>query len=99
MDLTSLTRSFSNFGIASLPSIPEGFVDASWHNDMCPSFVNEAANLRLWVDYENPADREDPSLPRFMLCTAEIDTLDDSFEIISTNNFGEVLTAIAGHTK
>ena len=34
--------------------IPEGFEDASWHNEEMPRFVNEALCLCLWVDYLNP---------------------------------------------
>lgn len=48
--------------------IPAGLgfpVDTSWHNDACPSFETEDGRYRLWVDYPNPKDKEDPSLPRF----------------------------------
>ena len=32
---------FPDFPVEDMPTLPEGWVDASWHNDACPSFVNE----------------------------------------------------------
>lgn len=32
--------------------------DVSWHNDVCPRFENEEIRLAIWVDYDDPADRE-----------------------------------------
>ena len=40
-----------------LPVI-EGFVDDSWHNDVCPSMFNKRTNIKLWVDYVDPDKRE-----------------------------------------
>lgn len=43
-----------------LPSI-DGFVDESWHNDVCPSLVHNIFTeryLKLWCDYKDPAMRE-----------------------------------------
>src|SRR5262245_26349217 len=42
-----------------------GWTDTSWHNNVCPSFQRGA--WWLWVDCENPADREFPQAPRFSL--------------------------------
>lgn len=35
--------------------LARGFVDTSWHNNVCPSF--EAMGLCVWVDFPNPDDR------------------------------------------
>jgi len=32
--------------------------DTSWHNDVCPSFTNEADTLVLYIDFPNQEDRE-----------------------------------------
>lgn len=58
----------------TLPLPPEGFADASWRNDICPSFDHElgsGATLRLWCDYKNPSLRElgtEDADNRFSLC-------------------------------
>lgn len=48
------------------------FVAEPWHNDTCPRYVCRtlAAGqveqcVTLWVDYKDPAKREDPSAPQF----------------------------------
>lgn len=58
---------FPDFDLATLPAIPEGFVDHSWHNEICPCYVNEALGLTIMVDYPNAEDREFPESFRFGL--------------------------------
>lgn len=51
-------------------SIVRGLTDISWHNDVMPSFIHpdhdnaffseRGEEIRLWIDYANPADREYP---------------------------------------
>jgi hypothetical protein len=44
-----------------IPPLPEGFVDMSWHNNICPSFereLNETQIITLWVNYKNVKRRE-----------------------------------------
>lgn len=48
-------------------TIPEGFEDSSWHNDVCPSWYSEELDAELWVDYKNPEDREMAGCPRFLV--------------------------------
>ena len=36
-----LSQGISGFDPATMPEIPAGFEDRSWHNDGCPSFVHE----------------------------------------------------------
>lgn len=58
---------FPDFGTFDLP-LPDGFADTSWHNDVCPSFERDLGDdtyLRIFVDYANPADRENPGAKRF----------------------------------
>ncbi len=56
---------FSNYD-GELPTLA-GFVDDSWQNDVCPSLLNEARNLKLWVDYVDP-DRREVGGARYTLC-------------------------------
>jgi hypothetical protein len=49
------------------PILPEagelaamGFVDQSWHNNMCPHFVHAGAMLSVWIEHPDAAQRENP---------------------------------------
>ena len=37
-------------------SFPEGWVDDSWHNDVCPKFIK--GNVLIWCDYKDFDRRE-----------------------------------------
>ena len=41
-------------------SLPDGWVDTSWHNDVSPSFEKQFGDVtyRIWCDYKDPARRE-----------------------------------------
>lgn len=62
---------FPTFDPATMPAMPDGFVDNSWGNDMCPNFILNLPGLRwveIWVDFANPEDREfigEEAMPRF----------------------------------
>lgn len=32
--------------------------DTSWHNDSCPSFINQERRIKVWVEEDNPESRE-----------------------------------------
>ncbi len=67
----SYQKEFPDFDPATMPAIPRGFDDVSWHNDACPSFQNEASGLIIFIDYADKSLSELPSVPRFSL--SEID--------------------------
>jgi hypothetical protein len=46
--------------------LARGFVDHSWHNDVCPRFHDAADLLCVWIDYPDAADRE-ADTPRFLV--------------------------------
>lgn len=83
---------FKDFDPATMPAIPAGFDDVSWHNDTCPSFMNEASGLIIFVDYANPAEREFPETPRFTLGTW--DDGNTGNDIVSTDDWQEVIAHI-----
>lgn len=65
--LYALPREFPTFDVETLPRIPRGFIDESWGVEQCPSFRNEDLGLALFVDFENPDDREFPDSQRYTL--------------------------------
>jgi hypothetical protein len=61
-------------------------IDKSWHNDVSPSFYFNVGSLYyvLWVDYSNPAKREE-SNNRYLIQEAINDGDDINPEIYSSN--------------
>jgi len=72
-------------------TIPEGWVDASWHNDVSPSFEKRMGDVtyKIWCDFKNP-DRREVGGKQFTVATydqnefeelqdlAEFDTLEEA---------------------
>ena len=56
---------FPDYPPESMPAIPAGWIDTSWHNDTCPSFQVGENGPQVYVDYLNPARREIEGCPRF----------------------------------
>lgn len=90
-------KEFPDFDPATLPSIPAGFEDVSWHNDSCPSFLNEAAGLIIFVDFDNPAVRENPDTKRFCLNVWETGNTNES--LAYSDDWQDILAAIEGRSK
>lgn len=86
---------FTDFPANTLPVIPAGFVDCSWHNDTCPSFVNEEAGLMVFVDYLDPDKREFPESLRFSLHTYD-GGIGEPF--ICSDDWSEIVAAIEAAT-
>lgn len=76
-------------------AIPDGFVDDSWKNDICPKWYNEDKNLLLFIEYQDIRYRETPDEPRFML--AQVDS-DQEFDkgLIITDDYQEILNYLKG---
>jgi hypothetical protein len=68
--------------------VPEGFSDATWHNDVCPSMINEELNLRIWIEHNNPRNREYPEGPQYALTNGMQSTYEN---FIETNDYNEIL--------
>lgn len=68
--MTDYREEFPDFDPATMPVLPQGFADHSWHNDAMPFFV--AGLVGLWVNYAAPQDREVQGL-RFGLEVMEED--------------------------
>ena len=56
-------------------TIPEGWVDVSWHNNACPSIskrVNPVFSVVVWCDFKDPKRREvGDSASRFIVSTED----------------------------
>lgn len=83
---------FPDFDPTTMPDIPEGWIDVSWHNDACPCF-EVPAGLFVYVDYLDPAKREmGDTVPRFSILnqatnfSTETDSWEDVKEFVS--NYG-----------
>jgi hypothetical protein len=77
---------FCNYD-GELPTL-DGFVDDSWRNDVCPSMLNEARNLKLWVDYTDPNRRECGGA-RYTLCEYNGNS-DQYVELLATESLTDI---------
>lgn len=87
-----ITNEFPDYAPETLPAIPAGWEDTSWHNDACPSFT--VANVQVMIDYEVPELRETPELKRFSAFTFDDEGYTENF--ILTDSWDELLAAVAG---
>ena len=81
----------------TLPMI-DGFVDSSWHNDVCPSIcekdnTDEDTCLYIFIDYKNPSLRECVNDHRYTLSLG-YGTGDYLF---STDNWDEMVGVVKYH--
>lgn len=82
--------------------IAAGFVDESWHNDVCPVFRKESvANIlmEVWCDHPKPEDRELKGVKRFVVnVVGKATTGADRFEsynvLLATDDATEVVRFI-----
>ena len=86
-----IAKEFPDFDVSTLPTIPFGWVDTSWHNDACPSFSN--GNLVLFVDYAEPTMREcGPDAPRYSLIRYGVGS--EATTVATTDEWQRMLAAI-----
>jgi hypothetical protein len=95
---TGYRAEFPDFPPETLPAIPDGWRDGSWHNDTCP-FFEISPSLGVFVDYADPALSEYPQgrasgdMKRFTL-VALVDgahVSDDSGPLCCSDDWGEIL--------
>jgi len=50
----------ATFNQVTVPKLPYGFVDRSWHNDVCPHYEKEWNGhiIDIWVNYDDLDERE-----------------------------------------
>lgn len=86
---------FPTFNPDTLPAIPEGWTDNSWHNNACPSFNTGRGHI-VFVDFADPADRDNgPEIKRFSVqVDPEIANVDDP--LLDTDDWQEVIAFLIG---
>ena len=95
-DLSRLRIEFPDFDFDTLPELPEGFEDNSWHNDVCPCFIK--GRFCLWIAEGDKAKREYPEAPRYSLELLDEDGQhDDKAEawLLTTDDWSEVLAKVS----
>ena len=75
--------------------LPAGWIDTSWHNDICPSFekIIGDTTVRLWCDFKDPALREVGG-PRFTVCVYDADADELSASLGQSESITEALAII-----
>lgn len=87
--MANYREEFPDFPASDMPVIPEGFIDESWHNDAMPTFRHPAKNLSIYVDFADPARRENPDWEERFHVAATSD--EGEFEpLLSTNDWSAV---------
>lgn len=103
-DIPQYKQEFPRFKLPKGVTIPKGFEDISWHNDVCPSFSNVEKNIVLYIDYDDLEEREEPEGKQFTLL---FDSLDedgshhgyekDEEQYYHTDSWDEVIQIILNH--
>lgn len=60
-------------------SFPEGWVDDSWHNDVCPKFTK--GNVLIWCDYKD-FDRREIEGQQFIVSLNVSLDVDETYEFL-----------------
>lgn len=83
---------FPDFDPATLPAIPAGWTDQSWHNDACPCF-NAGNGKVVFIDYADPTLREWPEGKRFTV-QGDPEMVDHNDVLFETDDWAELLKAV-----
>jgi hypothetical protein len=88
-------REFRYFDF-EIPSLPEGFRDDSWHNNVCPSFIRilDDQIITLWVDYKNPKRRELKAKQFFVTSEPNNDEINEVTHLFETNSWQVAMNKI-----
>lgn len=86
----TIATEFPDYDPATLPEIPAGWVDQSWHNDACPCFETEG--LQIYIDYADPSQRDIPDMPRFSVQTV---IYGEAVDLLTTDDWSAVLAIVA----
>ena len=95
--MSNWQTAFPDYPATEMVGVPDGFIDTSWENDICPSFTSDVLGLTIWVDYPHAADREYPEWARFRV-TPQDHGVETSGEGLEADDWSEVLAFIAART-
>ena len=85
-------KEFPDIDPATMPEIPEGFEDQSWHNDASPTFHSEELAVSIAVQHVDPAQRELEGSKRFIVFEQNDDG--PGKDLLETDDWGEVSSFI-----
>lgn len=85
----SYREEFPTFDPSTLPDLPKGWTDQSWHNDSCPSF-NAGNGMVVFIDFAQPDDREFPECERFTVHN-DPEVHDGNDVLLATDDWNAVL--------
>lgn len=73
-------------------SLPDGWVDTSWHNDVSPSFEKKLGDItyRIWCDYKDP-DRREVGGKQFTVATYDSNEFEELQDLAGFNTLQEAL--------
>jgi hypothetical protein len=80
---------FPDFDPATMPSIPAGWTDQSWHNDTCPSF-NTGNGKVVFVDFADVSLREWNDGKRFNV-HVDPEVADHNEVLLETDDWQQIL--------
>jgi len=80
---------FPDFDPTTLPAIPDGWTDQSWHNDACPSF-NTGRGMVVFIDFARVTRRQIDMGGRFVVAP-DPETDDRSDALLVTDDWSAVL--------
>jgi hypothetical protein len=89
---------YTDVGGACAALLARGCIDISWGQDACPSFANAEQTVRIFVDYADPADREDPDLQAQRFGISLLDdygTVRD--DVLATDDIADVFAYLDSH--
>lgn len=87
-------EAFPDFPASDFPAIPEGWRDASWRNDVCPSLYTHN-NLQVFIECAAPADREFPECARYSVNLLDQYGYDGDDAVFASEDWPAVLEFVA----
>ena len=49
---------FPDYPATAMPTLPQGWRDVSWRQDVCPCYARDDNAVMVWIDYPDKSDRE-----------------------------------------
>jgi hypothetical protein len=86
---------FPDFDAATMPEIPAGWIDVSWHNDSAPSF-NAGNGKIVSIDFADKDLREFAGGPRFVVM-ADPEIHDHNEPLFESDDWQAVLDFVGGN--
>jgi hypothetical protein len=74
-------------------TIPDGWTDTSWHNDVSPSIEKQVGDIKLkiWCDFKDPNKREVGG-KQFTVATYDSNEFEELQDLASFDTFADALT-------